>query len=389
MPEIELKQLPCSVCGRPVDVSMGKTAVKCLEHSPEYWDIAEDAIEFTPSGVAGNDAGKVFVGRFLLPEEIGPYLAVQIKPNWAKFFCVHHTWSPTETQWKGYNTLKGIFSYYHYERGWTEGMGPHLWVAPFYKDGPWGVWIGTHPSRQGIGAIDWNYDTIHMETAWNGDVHPFSEEVISVITKVIQEVSIYASIPTQLVNFDNDGFANKSKPGLLFHCDTRKANKTCPGTKNPHDHVFSQFNNPQVNLKYGDKGTGVAKLQKSLQDVGYRLDITSKFDHRTDALVRSFQGSKGAIVTGIADQSTLDIFSTPDRLLKIKEPPMTGRDITWAQRILGRLSFYPLKIEDVFAPRVFDEDTYKAVIAFQEANNLPESGEIDEKMWKMLRWQSN
>lgn len=246
MDEIELKMLPCSVCGKPVEVTPDKTTVKCLEHSPEYWkDIQVPALTVGEADEVNkltgflNEAGKVFVGRFLYPDQYAKWLLAQAKPTWGpKYICVHHTWSPTDEQWYGYESLKGIFRYYKYERGWPEGIGPHFWVAPFYHHGPWGCYVGTHPFRQGIGAVDWNYDTIHIETAWNGDLDPFSDEVLKALHRLLTNLRDWLDIPMQLVDFGSSGYAVKGRRGLLFHRDTPKAGKSCPGTKNSHDGVF-------------------------------------------------------------------------------------------------------------------------------------------------------
>ncbi len=36
--EIELHTIPCAICNRPVEVAPHVETVRCLEHSPEYWE---------------------------------------------------------------------------------------------------------------------------------------------------------------------------------------------------------------------------------------------------------------------------------------------------------------------------------------------------------------
>lgn len=120
-------------------------------------------------------------------------------------------------------------------------MGPHFWVAPAYRGGPAGVWIGTHPYHKGIGAIDWNSDTLHCEYAWNGDISPFTDPVLRVGAKLMGALNKWLGIPLEPVDFTQDGWARKGKEGHLFHRDTPKANKTCPGTKNTHELVFGAY----------------------------------------------------------------------------------------------------------------------------------------------------
>jgi len=188
-----------------------------------------------------DESSKGFVGRFFTKEEFRSWLLAQRKPSWAKYMCTHHTWSPTLEQWKGESTLRGIFNYYHNTKGWTLGKGPHFWIAPKVQGGPLGIWVATHPYWQGIGAIGWNNDTLHVEYAWNGDKAPFTADQLKVGAVLAQAVRDWVGIPIQDVSYGGDGFAVKGKSGHLFHRDTRKANKTCPGTKNDHKTVFDAY----------------------------------------------------------------------------------------------------------------------------------------------------
>jgi hypothetical protein len=189
-----------------------------------------------------DESGDRFCGRFLLPEEIEPWLQAQSKPDWdVKCVCTHHCWVPTWEQWKGAGTLNGIFDFYHSEYGWAVGKGPHFWVAPKYSGGPGGVWIGTHPAWLGIGAIGWNDDTLHIEYAWNGDVISFTDPVLRIGAKLVGAINRWIGVPLEPVDFTDDGWAVKGSRGQLFHRDTPRADKTCPGTKNTHDLVFGKY----------------------------------------------------------------------------------------------------------------------------------------------------
>ena len=128
-------------------------SVRCLEHSPEYWEnIPDDRYELPISSSSFTDeSGKLFIGRFFTKEEIVEWLKHQPKPTWVKHICIHHTWSPTPENWYGLKTLYGVFDYYQYERKWPKGKGPHGWVAPEFKGGSWGAFIGTNPFFKGIG----------------------------------------------------------------------------------------------------------------------------------------------------------------------------------------------------------------------------------------------
>lgn len=245
--EEEGRILNCSVCGRTVLVADPHLqTVKCLEHSPEYWD--ENAIAQIPdappqatSGEFVDETGTFFLAKYISLEDYPAWLAAQRKPNWdVRFYCIHHTWSPTPSQWYGYRSLIGVFNYYK-GLGWTWGKGPQLFIGQKeHGSDEWGVWIATHPYYQGIGAYEWNYDTIHAEHVWNGDIEPFCPELMEAMRVACVETCAWAGgIPIQWPNRDSDGFANKSKDAIIFHRDTRKANKSCPGTKMTHEMVMT------------------------------------------------------------------------------------------------------------------------------------------------------
>ena len=42
-------------------------------------------------------------------------------------------------------------------------------------------------------------------------------------------------------------------------------------------------------FKFGDYGVGVLELQKNLQRIGYKIELTSIFDLQTNYVIRAFQ----------------------------------------------------------------------------------------------------
>lgn len=247
---MDLRILNCEVCGRTVLVAdPEKQTVRCLEHSPEYWN--KEALDLIPdkSGdvlEAKDESGTLFLAKYIPLDEYRDWLNYQPKPKWAKFYCIHHTWVPNPSQWYGYKTLIGVFNYYHNTLGWTKGKGPHLFIGQKeHGSKEHGIWIATHPSRQGIGAYDWNSDTIHAEHIWNGDLVPFNEPLMEAMRVACLDTCEWAGIPIQWPNRDKDGFANKSKSSILFHRDTRRADKSCPGNKMTHDFVMNYLKEEQ------------------------------------------------------------------------------------------------------------------------------------------------
>jgi N-acetylmuramoyl-L-alanine amidase len=61
-----------------------------------------------------------------------------------------------------------------------------------------------------------------------------------------------------------------------------------------------------VGLRPGDRGDQVTSLQRNLAAIGYRLDLSGRFDEATEAVVRAFQRRwRPATVTGQGDLATV------------------------------------------------------------------------------------
>jgi len=158
-----------------------------------------------------DESHKLFVGRFLLPEEIEPWILAQNMGSLpANRICDHHTWRPTLATWKGLSTLEAIFRYYE-GKGWPKGVGPHFFVTDA------GIWVATHPRHDGIGVAGHNKRVIHTEIVGDFDAKPVAGQ--------------------QLINLHVLKGALTKKPGIpinekhnFFHRD--KASKSCPGKAN-------------------------------------------------------------------------------------------------------------------------------------------------------------
>lgn len=61
----------------------------------------------------------------------------------------------------------------------------------------------------------------------------------------------------------------------------------------------------RAELAPGDEGAVVAHLQRVLRQEGHDVDVSGRFDERTEAGVRAFQRARRQRVTGIADTRTL------------------------------------------------------------------------------------
>lgn len=350
-----------------------------LEYLPQ-------TVETPPlSATFSDESGTFFIGRYLNREDLLPYLKAQKKPEREiKWLHIHHTWSPTPSQWWGYSTLKGVANYYHNTYGWTWGKIPTFWVAQDKHDGKWGYWIATHPYYASIHCPGYNTNGYGVETCWNGNLEPFTQEQKELLAHLAYCLNIVYGIPLQ-----HSHRAEKTKPGIRIH--RYDSSTDCPGTKNPDsivDDVLSLLS-PKIELKKGATGNEVKMLQTYLSTVGYRLDITGTFDNRTEVLVKSFQTSKMIDNSGVVDTATWTAFNTSDRELVWQDPYMSGMDITWVQRVLQRGGYYNEKIDNVFMSRIYDGKTFEAVKKFQKDCGVTMDGIVGPVTWKLLRYWSN
>jgi peptidoglycan hydrolase-like protein with peptidoglycan-binding domain len=61
---------------------------------------------------------------------------------------------------------------------------------------------------------------------------------------------------------------------------------------------------PSDNVKLGDKGDGVKKIQFALKAAGYKVTVDGDFGNQTDAAVRQFQKKNNLKVDGIVGKIT-------------------------------------------------------------------------------------
>jgi hypothetical protein len=142
-----------------------------------------------------------------------------VVPSWVRGITVHHTWSPTESGWKGAKSLDALERFYAKERGWHKG--PHAYVAP----DKW--WLFTPFHDEGVHAIKFNPTHWGIEVVHNGDASPFSGPLAQ---------NLYAGLSALFHKANLD----PRQPGALtLHRDDPKAYKTCPGLKVSRSDILS------------------------------------------------------------------------------------------------------------------------------------------------------
>ena len=87
-----------------------------------------------------------------------------------------------------------------------------------------------------------------------------------------------------------------------------------------------------ANLKYGSSGDEVKKLQESLNQNGYTLDVDGIFGDKTLAAVKDYQTNNGLTVDGIAGENTLGkLYSTQSSTQNSNQTAATDTPTTQTQ----------------------------------------------------------
>jgi peptidoglycan hydrolase-like protein with peptidoglycan-binding domain len=140
--------------------------------------------------------------------------------------------------------------------------------------------------------------------------------------------------------------------------------RSAPETKLP----FS----PGPDLYPWDTGVAVAEMQELLCAHGFSLRIDGDFGWRTELAVKRFQKQHGLYPDGVVSARTWGALKSAvqlgDRLLWQGK---SGADVVELQRLLQHHG-YPVR-----QTGIFDADTKRAVIDFQQHQTLISNGVVD------------
>jgi peptidoglycan hydrolase-like protein with peptidoglycan-binding domain len=129
-------------------------------------------------------------------------------------------------------------------------------------------------------------------------------------------------------------------------------------------------------LALGDKGKGVAALQRHLASAGLLNGRSSgTFDASTEVAVERLQRHAKLGITGKLDPGTFRAVRRLDRFVSGFDDAARvgerGRDVHSLERNLKTLGYRPGKVDGIF-----DESTARAVTRFQRRNGLERSGRV-------------
>ncbi|KUO74724.1 MAG: hypothetical protein APF77_18775 [Clostridia bacterium BRH_c25] len=134
-------------------------------------------------------------------------------------------------------------------------------------------------------------------------------------------------------------------------------------------------------LKKGMEHPDVAALQEKLNMLGYfeSEEYINQFGPKTEAALKAFQKDNGLKQDGIAGKDTFKLLS-----LKIKQSEILPEDfepiqegdngdkVVDIQKKLKNLNIFKSEINSIY-----DQETIDAVLTFQKANALPQTGIVD------------
>lgn len=131
-------------------------------------------------------------------------------PSWIKKVTIHHTYKPTQADWRGRRTMDVLERYYR-AKGWPSG--PHLFLAPD------GIWAGTPLANPGTHAGVCNRDAIGLEIVGDFDGRPWDlglrERVYMLLVVLLQ----WAGLTEAQVRGHRECNSPKSCPGTAIGMD--------------------------------------------------------------------------------------------------------------------------------------------------------------------------
>ena len=164
-----------------------------------------------------------------------------------------------------------------------------------------------------------------------------------------------------------------------------------------------------------NQSEAITNIQRYLRRLSYeglegrRVPIDGIYDTDTREAVLRFQSNMGIEPTGIVDKRTWDTLF--DEYLRVTEDERQARGLylfpqrpedyevslgeEWLLVRVIQLLLMELRatygfLEDVVESGVYDEETERAIKAFQRANLLEETGRVDEGTWnRIVREYSN
>lgn len=221
-------------------------------------------------------------------------------------------------------------------------------------------------------------------------------------------VSCTKEIGGESYTFGSDGKADRTPSDMNAVANNSSSAGTTKPTTAPTTAPTTQTPTESNVLKLGSSGEKVTKLQNRLTELGfYDGPVTGYFGEATEEAYKAFQTAAGVTVDGISGESDQDILysdSAPTAEVEETEAPteetteatepetepetvddgiyMVGEQDEEVVNIQNRLAELGYFYED--STGYFGDLTLAAVTAFQNANGLEATGEVDEETYVLL-----
>jgi murein L,D-transpeptidase YcbB/YkuD len=139
---------------------------------------------------------------------------------------------------------------------------------------------------------------------------------------------------------------------------------------------------PGPDLHPWDTGLAVAEMQELLCAHSFILRIDGDFGWRTELAVKRFQRQHGLRADGIVNAKTWMLLKSlvqpGDRLLWQGK---SGADVAELQQLLRHQGY------SIRTTGIFDADTKRAVMDYQQHHSLNGNGVVGERTWLLLHRQ--
>lgn len=133
-------------------------------------------------------------------------------PSWIEGITIHHTWKPTQADWRGRRSMDALERFYRDTKKWA--AGPHLFLAPD------GIWAGTPLSHTGVHAGVCNPSMIGLEIVGNFDHSPWDIGLRERIYALLVVLLHWMGKDERAVKGHRECLPNKSCPGTAINLGT-------------------------------------------------------------------------------------------------------------------------------------------------------------------------
>ena len=128
---------------------------------------------------------------------------------------MHHTWKPTQADWRGRRSMDALARFYRVTKQWPSG--PHLFLAPD------GIWAGTPLAVPGTHAGVCNKHMIGLEIVGDFDHAPWDIGLRERVAALIVLLLHWMGRDERAVKGHRECLKNKSCPGAAIHMDDVRA----------------------------------------------------------------------------------------------------------------------------------------------------------------------